>query len=138
MGMYRTVKRLGIPDERIILMLADDVACNPRNMFAGTVYSNANRALDLYGDAVEVDYRGEEVSVESFIRLLTGRVDPATPMSKRLNTDERSNVFVYMTGHGGDEFLKFQDHEEISAYDLADAIQQMWVKKRSVGALKPG
>jgi hypothetical protein len=35
-----------------------------------------------------------------------------------------------MTGHGGDEFLKFQDSEEISAFDLADAFQQMWTKKR--------
>ena len=113
-------------------MLADDVACNPRNAFAGTVYSNMNRALDLYGDSVEVDYRGEEVNAENFIRLLTGRVQPGTPMSKRLNTDERSNVFIYMTGHGGDEFLKFQDDHEISAYDLADSIQQMWVKKRCV------
>jgi len=53
-------------------MLADDAACNPRNMFPGTIYANANRILDLYGEAVEVDYRGEEVSVENFIRLLTG------------------------------------------------------------------
>jgi phosphatidylinositol glycan class K len=45
-------------------------------------------------------------------------------------TDERSNIFVYMTGHGGDEFLKFQDSEEISAFDLADAFQTMWAKKR--------
>jgi phosphatidylinositol glycan class K len=37
-------------------MLADDIACNPRNMFPATVYSNANRQLDLYGEAVEVDY----------------------------------------------------------------------------------
>ncbi len=29
LSMYRTVKRLGIPDSNIILMLADDVACNP-------------------------------------------------------------------------------------------------------------
>jgi GPI-anchor transamidase subunit K len=35
-----------------------------------------------------------------------------------------------MTGHGGDEFLKFQDSEEISAFDLADAFEQMWQKKR--------
>ncbi len=35
-----------------------------------------------------------------------------------------------MTGHGGDEFLKFQDYEEISAVDIADAIEQMWQKKR--------
>ena len=35
-----------------------------------------------------------------------------------------------MTGHGGDEFLKFQDNEEISAYDVADAVEQMWEKRR--------
>ncbi|PLW37326.1 hypothetical protein PCASD_09666 [Puccinia coronata f. sp. avenae] len=130
LGMYRSVKRLGIPDSNIILMLADDMACNPRNMFPGTVYSNSDRKLDLYGDGIEVDYRGEEVSVENFIRLLTGRVAEGTPRSKRLMTDERSNIFVYMTGHGGDEFLKFQDSEEISAFDLADAFQTMWAKKR--------
>jgi GPI-anchor transamidase subunit K len=70
--MYRTVKRLGIPDSQIILMLADDIACNPRNSFPGTVFNNADRALDLYGDNIEVDYRGYEVTVENFIRLLTG------------------------------------------------------------------
>jgi len=68
--------------------------------------------------------------VENFIRLLTGRVDPSVPRSKRLLTDDRSNIFVYMTGHGGNEFLKFQDNEEISAFDIADAFEQMWQKKR--------
>lgn len=47
-------------------------------------------------------------------------------------SDAKSNVFVYMTGHGGDEFLKFQDNEEISAFDVADAVEQMHEKKRSV------
>lgn len=132
-------------------MLADDVACNPRNKFPATVYANPGRILDLYGDNIEVDYRGYEVSVENFIRLLTGmhpgcarnsdhahffshflsgRVEESVPRSKRLLTDERSNVLVYLTGHGGDEFLKFQDNEEISAFDLADAFEQMWQKKR--------
>jgi glycosylphosphatidylinositol transamidase (GPIT) subunit GPI8 len=35
-----------------------------------------------------------------------------------------------MTGHGGNEFLKFQDNEEISAFDIADAFEQMYQKKR--------
>jgi phosphatidylinositol glycan class K len=77
--MYRTVKRLGIPDSQIILMLADDVACNPRNVFPASVFNNADRGLDLYGDNIEVDYRGYEVTVENFIRLLTDRVEPDTP-----------------------------------------------------------
>ncbi|KAF8333304.1 peptidase C13 family-domain-containing protein [Amanita rubescens] len=130
LGMYRTVKRLGIPDSNIILMLADDASCNARNKFPGSVYANPGRHLDLYGDNIEVDYRGYEVTVENFIRVLTGRVDPSVPRSKRLLTDERSNVFVYMTGHGGKEFLKFQDNEEISAHDIADAFEQMYQKKR--------
>lgn len=130
LSMYRTVKRLGIPDSQIILMLSDDVSCNPRNAFPGTVYNNPDRGLDLYGDNIEVDYRGYEVTVENFIRLLTDRWDKDQPRSKRLLTDDRSNIFIYMTGHGGNEFLKFQDAEEIGAQDIADAFEQMWEKRR--------
>ncbi|KAL8722073.1 MAG: hypothetical protein Q9181_007565 [Wetmoreana brouardii] len=130
LSLYRTVKRLGIPDSQILLMLPDDMACNPRNAFPGTVYNNADRALDLYGDNIEVDYRGYEVTVESFIRLLTDRLGEEVPRSKRLGSDAGSNVLVYMTGHGGNEFLKFQDSEEIGSWDLADAFEQMWEKRR--------
>lgn len=86
--------------------------------------------MDLYGENVEVDYRGYEVTVENFIRLLTDRWEEGVPASKRLLTDEGSNILIYMTGHGGNEFLKFQDSEEISSWDLADAFSQMREKKR--------
>jgi len=82
------------------------------------------------GDLAQVDYRGYEVTVENLVRLLTGRLPPTTPRSKRLLTDEGSNLLVYMTGHGGDGFLKFQDAEEITNIELADAFEQMWVKRR--------
>ena len=45
-------------------------------------------------------------------------------------TDENSNILVYMTGHGGDDFLKFQDAEEIASEDIAAAFAQMYEKKR--------
>jgi GPI-anchor transamidase subunit K len=86
--------------------------------------------LDLYGDNIEVDYRGYDVNVQNLIRLLTNRVEEHIPRSKRLLTDDRSNILVFMTGHGGDQFLKFQDNEELSAQDLADAFQQMHEKRR--------
>jgi len=130
LSVYRSVKRLGIPDSQIILMVADDMACNPRNPRPATVFNNANQNIDVYGDDVEVDYRGYEVTVENFVRLLTGRLPSKTPRSKRLLTDEGSNILVYMTGHGGDGFLKFQDSEEITSIELADAFQQMWAKQR--------
>ncbi|BBH06725.1 Peptidase C13 family [Prunus dulcis] len=125
-----TVKRLGIPDERIILMLADDMACNARNKYPAQVFNNENHRLNLYGDNVEVDYRGYEVTVENFLRVLTGRHENAVPRSKRLLSDEGSHILLYMTGHGGDEFLKFQDSEELQSHDLADAVKQMKEKHR--------
>ncbi|XP_004248205.1 uncharacterized protein [Solanum lycopersicum] len=130
LSLYRTVKRLGIPDERIILMLADDMACNTRNKYPAQVFNNENHRLNLYGDNVEVDYRGYEVTVENFLRVLTGRHETAVPRSKRLLSDEGSHILLYMTGHGGDEFLKFQDSEELQSHDLADAVKQMKEKRR--------
>lgn len=123
-------QRLGIPDSQIILMVADDMACNPRNPRPATVFNNANQHIDVYGDDIEVDYRGYEVTVENFVRLLTGRTQAGTPRSKKLLTDAGSNVLIYLTGHGGDGFLKFQDSEEITNHELADAFEQMWQKQR--------
>ncbi|XP_059440230.1 uncharacterized protein LOC132172696 isoform X1 [Corylus avellana] len=130
LSLYRTVKRLGIPDERIILMLADDMACNARNKYPAQVFNNENHKLNLYGDNVEVDYRGYEVTVENFLRVLSGRHENGVPRSKRLLSDEGSHILLYMTGHGGDEFLKFQDSEELQSHDLADAVKQMKEKRR--------
>ena len=125
LSLYRTCRRLGIPDSRILLFLPDDVACNPRNPFPGSVFNHRRRGVDLVGGHLEVDYRGDELTVENFLRVLTGRHRPETPLSKRLLSDERSNVLLFLAGHGGDEFMKFQDREQLLAQDLADAVAQM-------------
>ena len=72
LGVYQQLKRLGYDDDHIILMLADDVACNGRNPFNGRVYYDLepNRP-DLYCD-IQVDYRGAEVTVDNLLRILTG------------------------------------------------------------------
>ena len=47
-------------------------------------------------------------------------------------TGRHSHILLYMTSHGGDEFLKFQDAEELQSHDLADAVKQMKEKPRFV------
>ena len=111
-------------------MLSDDMACNARNPRPATIFNNEKENVNVYGDEVEVDYRGYEVTVKNFIRVLTGRLPDGTPHSKKLMSDETSNILIYMSGHGGDGFVKFQDSEEISSIELADVIEQMWQKKR--------
>ena len=123
-------KVLDSSSSHIILMLSDDMACNARNPRPATIFNNEREHVNVYGDEVEVDYRGYEVTVKNFIRVLTGRLPDGTPHSKKLMSDETSNILIYMSGHGGDGFVKFQDSEEISNIELADVIEQMWQKKR--------
>ena len=85
---------------------------------------------DRYDEDVLVDYRGADVNVANFLRVLTGRHHPGVPGSKRLETSSASNILIYMSGHGGDGFIKFQDYEELSAPDLADAFTEMHGKGR--------
>ena len=58
LSIYRSIKRLGVPDSHIILMLGDEMPCNPRNPRPATVFNNANKHINVYGDEVEVDYKG--------------------------------------------------------------------------------
>ena len=132
LSLYRIVKRAGIPDSRILLMLPEDYACQSRNgAHAAAVFNSAQRDVNLYSeDDVEVDYRGAAVSVESFLRLLRGRHASDVSKSQRLLSDSGSSVLLYLSGHGGDEFLKFQDQEELSAVDLALAVEEMSIQSR--------
>jgi GPI-anchor transamidase subunit K len=130
LSIYRTVKRLGIPDSQVLLLLADDMPCNSRNPFPGQVFNNRNHLLNIYGESIEVDYRGYQVTVENLMRILTGRHAPEVPRSQRLLSDERSNILIYLTGHGGEEFLKFQDATEVTSLGLADAFHQMDQQRR--------
>lgn len=71
LGIYSQIRSRGIPDSRIILMVAEDIACNARNVFPGTLVNNELERENLVEGDVEIDYRGPEVSVDNLIRLLT-------------------------------------------------------------------
>lgn len=84
LSVYHIIKRLGIPDDHIIMMLGDDMACNPRNSLPATVYNHYDHHLNVYDEQVEVDYRGSEVTVDNFIRLLTSKKFIAVTLFKLL------------------------------------------------------
>lgn len=123
--VYDAVRRMGIPDSRILLMLAEDHACDGRNRYPATAYAEASRGRNLYPGDIEVDYRGHEVTGGAFLRVLSGRHGAGTPPSKALRSTNESSVLVFLTGHGGEGFLKFQDAEEVTSGDIAAAIRDM-------------
>lgn len=157
--IYHALRSHGMPDSRIILMQAEVPANNARNPYPGQMYSEGKptevrraraprHERNLIPPHVETDFRGDDVTPTTFLDVLTGRatkpgsgsgsdagagagVDSdygvATPV---LDSDENSRLLIYMTGHGGDEFLKFHDVLELSSYDIGRAFTEMHLKRR--------
>jgi len=141
LSIYHLLKRGGMTDDNIILMLADDIPCNMRNKYRGKIFPRGIDNIDLM-EGVEIDYTGTDVTVDAFMRVLLGRHLPGEQASST-NTrttgggkrswpkiDQNTNVLVYLTGHGGDNFFKFQDGEELMSNDIANAFSQMHEMKR--------
>ena len=131
LALYQTLKNHGsFTDENIILMLADEVACNAKNPFKEAIFPTGPDHVDLYENA-QVDYSGADVTVDNFFRVLLGRHEKYAPSYQRLHDiDEDTNLFLYMTGHGGDSFFKFRDVEDFTTKDLRGVFEQLQIMKR--------
>ena len=123
--------RFGIPDSNIVLMIADCSTCDARNSFPGRLVGDIGPdAISWHPVDAAIDYKGRDVSVENVIRVLTGRHPPGTPPSRQLRSHANASVLLYLTGHGGDGFLKFHDQEELLASDLGRAVADMYERQR--------
>jgi GPI-anchor transamidase subunit K len=132
-AFYNVVRSFGVPDSQIIFMNSLCISDEDRNPNPSSVSFQAvsHLAADEWSmEGVEFDYVDEEVSVESFLMLLTGRSSPLFNGRNKLNSNRNSSVLIYMAGHGGDEFFKFHDREELSAQDLGAAFHEMHTKGR--------
>jgi phosphatidylinositol glycan class K len=113
-------------------MLADDIACHAKNPYKDKIYpiGVGNDNVNIFENA-QVDYTGNDVTVDNFFRVLLGRHETYTPRHQRLHTvDQETNLFLYITGHGGDGFFKFRDEEDFTTKDLRGVFEQLQVMKR--------
>jgi GPI-anchor transamidase subunit K len=79
LSIYHHLKRMGIPDDRIILMLPENHACNTRNPFPGQIFFDLETRENIYCEDIEVDYKSDDLTYESILNLIRGRYDPRFP-----------------------------------------------------------
>ena len=74
LSVYGVVRRLGLPDDRILLLLADDMSLSAKNAQGGRIFGvDGDRRSDL-AQGAEVDGRGADVTPQRLLRLLAGDV----------------------------------------------------------------
>jgi len=133
LGLHQILVKNGVPESNIILLLAHDYACDCRNPEPGSMYYDYGYN-DLYSSPyIQVDYSAEAVTGDLVLDLLTNQQSPYTPRRLRLDTSPDANVLVFLTGHSGVDFMKFQDFKELRAAELADAFKDMHRQKRFKG-----
>jgi len=156
LAAYRALRARGVPDSHILLFLADDHACDARNaaraarVFSGdggvgaapradgsAAGARAAAARSVLPADAEVDFAGADVTADALLRALTGRQHAGTPASRRFPAEMGADatLLVFLTGHGGDGFLKFHDSEELAYPELAAALADARERGRFARAL---
>jgi len=104
---YQIAHKYGVPDERIIVFMADDIANSPSNPFPGEVYNyfyiKGGNNINVYKN-VPKDYTGENATADNLLAVLTGMI-PSSGSGKTLQTTEEDNVFFYYDDHGGSDIV---------------------------------
>ena len=81
---------------------------------------------------VFIDYKEVDIYNIKFLDILKGRSSTSNILSniRNLNTNRNSRIFIYITSHGGDRFIKFRGKYVILSEDLNRALIEMYDKGR--------
>lgn len=126
---YQILRKNGIPDERIIVMMFDDIAHNENNPTQGIIINEPNGA-DVYTN-VPKDYVGRNVTPEVFINVLLGNHTYLKDKGsgKFLNSGPDDHVFVNFADHGAPGLVAFPNGE-LYARQLIQTIHIMYEMKK--------
>jgi len=126
---YQILRKNGIPDERIIVMMYDDIAHNENNPTKGVII-NEPHGSDVYTN-VPKDYVGRNVTPEVFINVLLGNATYLKDKGsgKFLDSGPEDHVFINFADHGAPGLVAFPNGE-LYARQLIQAIHIMYEMKK--------
>ena len=125
LAMYQLLKRHGYDDDHIILIIADNIAYDSRNIYPGVVRVRPN-GENVYEGAV-VDYKIGDIKISDLKPIMTGQKSEKLP--EVITPDEHDNVVVFWCGHGSKNRLAWGSDEVVHGYQIADLIQSMTYRK---------
>ena len=127
---YQVVKNHGVPNERIIVFMKDDIAFNKENPHKGVIMNRPN-GTNVY-EGVPKDYTGNNLNAMTFINVLMGR-EMNVGSRKTLKSGPNDRVFIYFADHGGPGMSQFGNntsHNILFASNLTETIKLMYKGKK--------
>lgn len=111
-GLTQKLKKLGFPKEDIFVVSNQASFNYPANF-----PPNTQRFIDDEPGKNELDHKieynrfYEDASLDTHLNAFSGRHEEFDPLFKRVDYDGVDNIFIFLTGHGGDYYMKvlYQD-----------------------------
>ena len=106
--------------EFVFLGVGENPVHNVRNPFPGKIFIDDNKKLDVYTPPNITD---DSLDVTKFKSILLR--GPFSHNVSPLKVIEHGKMLLYITGHGGDEFFKFREVDQMRAEEFAEIVDEM-------------
>jgi len=114
LAQYQLLRANGVPDDRIILVLEDDLSAAAQNPYAGVVQYQPE-GENLYDPAPEVDYRLEDIDAADLLDILSGNT--STGLDPVIGSQAGDNIYVFLAGHGSRDGFFVDSGDALSVGD---------------------
>jgi len=128
---YQIAHKFGVPDDHIIVFMADDIAHSSENPFPGAVYNyfyiEDGHNVNVY-KGVPKDYTRENATADNLVAVLTG-MTPSSGSGKTLKPSKKDNVFFYYDDHGNTDIVGMPEGRYFTGEDITTVFQFLQKKK---------
>ncbi len=121
LAMYQLLKRHGYDDDHIILIMEDNLAYNPNNLYQGVVKVTED-GENLYVD-VDVDYKLSELSPSDLKPIMLGQASDEFPQV--ISSKSNDNVMFFWCGHGDSNLLVWGSNDYMTSSEIRDILDEM-------------
>jgi len=129
--MAQRLRDWGITEEKLIVVEGTNFDSDPRNVWPGTLYpafdqTNANESVNIIDSRSRIDAQYVDVSEEHIMRVISGALPRyASPRQKVLRPEPDDVVIIFLTGHGGANFIKIREFDEIDGLGINTALRTL-------------
>lgn len=124
--MYRLLKKQGYTDDRIVLIMEDDIAQNSNNPHKGVIKVRP-ASENLYTN-VQIDYKLSTISPQDITSILCGEKNARLP--EVIGADQSDNVLVFWSGHGTPGAFVWNQESEFSSTMMRQTLESLFDQKK--------
>jgi hypothetical protein len=121
LAMYQLLKRHGYPDDHIIMVVEDNLAYDPNNIYPGVVRVRPD-GENVYTN-VDVDYHISDITIADLKQIMLGNATERLPQV--LHSTAHDNIIVFWCGHGNRNKLAWGSDRTINGYDVREILDAM-------------